>query len=311
MKKLHAKDALEFFNQVMVDQPLPLFLIPLGLLACTLSFLAIPNFTLLSLLLGRLIDPFILSCSGVHLRLQSKEHASMSTERERLDEIGKKIKREPDAASAAAGVVVAVASPTDHQAPRRLNLGIGGATNTATPCAACKLLRRRCAHECPFAPYFSPHDPHKFAAVHKVFGASNVSKMLLEVPEAARADAASSLVYEANLRLRDPVHGCRGAISMLEQQVNALEAELEAVRAEIFKHRYRQASVSGAAGLMIEDVHTTPAGGFMAPATPLVHAADVVSVAEAGQEVAGMPSTSTVYAAGQPSSTDYSSLNTN
>jgi hypothetical protein len=62
---------------------------------------------------------------------------------------------------------------------------------------------------------------------------------------------------------------------------------------------------------MIEDVHTTAAGDFMAPATQVVHASDVVSVAEAGQEVAGMPSTSTtVYASGQPSSTDYSSLNT-
>uniref|UniRef100_A0ACD5W1B0 Uncharacterized protein n=1 Tax=Avena sativa TaxID=4498 RepID=A0ACD5W1B0_AVESA len=231
----------------------------------------------------------------------------MSTERERLDEIGKKIKREPDAA--AAGVVVAVASPTDHHVPGRINLGLGGATNTAIPCAACKLLRRRCAQECPFAPYFSPHDPHKFAAVHKVFGASNVSKMLLEVPEAERADAASSLVYEANLRLRDPVYGCMGAISVLQHQVSALEAELEAVRAEIFKHRYRQA---GAAGLMIDDVHAGSAGAFMDPAAMPApgHAADVVSVAEAGHEVAGMPATPTVYAAGQQSSTDYSSINT-
>ncbi|KAI5007123.1 hypothetical protein ZWY2020_047071 [Hordeum vulgare] len=80
--------------------------------------------------------------------------------------------------------------------------------------------------------------------------------MLLEVPEAERADAASSLVYEANLRLRDPVYGCMGAISMLQQQVNALEAELEAVRAEIFKHRYRQAGVVvgvGAANLIVDD----------------------------------------------------------
>jgi hypothetical protein len=30
MKKVHANDALEFFNQVMVDQPLLLFLIPLS-----------------------------------------------------------------------------------------------------------------------------------------------------------------------------------------------------------------------------------------------------------------------------------------
>ena len=55
----------------------------------------------------------------------------------------------------------------------------GMTLNTITPCAACKLLRRRCAEECPFSPYFSPHEPQKFAAVHKVFGASNVSKMLM------------------------------------------------------------------------------------------------------------------------------------
>ena len=94
--------------------------------------------------------------------------------------------------------------------------------------------------------------------------------------EGERADAASSLVYEANLRLRDPVYGCMGAISVLQQQVNALEAELEAVRAEILKHRYRQAG----AGLM-DDARAT--ASFAAP----VHAGDVVSVVEAGQEVAG------------------------
>jgi hypothetical protein len=58
-------------------------------------------------------------------------------------------------------------------------LGPSGTLNTTTPCAACKLLRRRCAQECPFSPYFSPHEPQKFASVHKVFGASNVSKLLM------------------------------------------------------------------------------------------------------------------------------------
>jgi hypothetical protein len=48
----------------------------------------------------------------------------------------------------------------------------------ASPCAACKLLRRRCAQDCVFAPYFPADEPHKFANVHKVFGASNVNKML-------------------------------------------------------------------------------------------------------------------------------------
>ncbi|KAF3433301.1 hypothetical protein FNV43_RR24403 [Rhamnella rubrinervis] len=154
----------------------------------------------------------------------------MSRERERFDEIGKKIKRESDAAAA-------------QQMGRRHMLGPPGTLNTITPCAACKLLRRRCAQECPFSPYFSPHEPQKFASVHKVFGASNVSKMLMEVPESQRADAANSLVYEANVRLRDPVYGCMGAISALQQQVQTLQAELNAVRAEILKYKYREANV--------------------------------------------------------------------
>ncbi|KAL5726899.1 LOB domain-containing protein 15 [Ranunculus cassubicifolius] len=151
----------------------------------------------------------------------------MSRERERFDEIAKKLKTEADA--------------SDRMGRRHL-LGPPGSLNTITPCAACKLLRRRCAQECPFSPYFSPHEPQKFASVHKVFGASNVSKMLMEVTENQRADAANSLVYEANVRLRDPVYGCMGAISALQQQVQALQAELNVVRAEILKYKLRESS---------------------------------------------------------------------
>ncbi|KAJ4841875.1 LOB domain-containing protein 15 [Turnera subulata] len=153
----------------------------------------------------------------------------MSRERERFEEIGKKIKREADVSY--------------HQMGRRHMLGSPGALNTITPCAACKLLRRRCAQECPFSPYFSPLEPQKFASVHKVFGASNVSKMLMEVPENQRADAANSLVYEANIRLRDPVYGCMGAISALQQQVQCLQAELNAVRSEILKYKYTETNL--------------------------------------------------------------------
>ncbi|KAK7848219.1 LOB domain-containing protein 12 [Quercus suber] len=103
----------------------------------------------------------------------------------------------------------------------------------SSPCASCKLLRRRCAKDCIFAPYFPSDDPHKFAIVHKVFGASNVSKMLQELPVHQRADAVSSLVYEANARVRDPVYGCVGAISFLQNQVSQLEMQLAVAQAEI------------------------------------------------------------------------------
>ncbi|KAI3461680.1 hypothetical protein Pfo_018343 [Paulownia fortunei] len=111
-----------------------------------------------------------------------------------------------------------------------INRKMGGGSS---PCASCKLLRRRCAKDCIFAPYFPPDDPHKFAIVHKVFGASNVSKMLQELPVHQRADAVSSLVYEANARMRDPVYGCVGAISYLQNQVSQLQMQLAVAQAEI------------------------------------------------------------------------------
>ncbi|KAL7214685.1 hypothetical protein ACSBR1_026967 [Camellia fascicularis] len=64
-----------------------------------------------------------------------------------------------------------------------------------------------------------------------------------EVPESQRADAANSLVYEANVRLSDPVYGCMGAISALQQQVQSLQAELNAVRAEILRYKYRESTI--------------------------------------------------------------------
>ncbi|XP_057797831.1 LOB domain-containing protein 4-like [Salvia miltiorrhiza] len=112
----------------------------------------------------------------------------------------------------------------------------------ASPCAACKLLRRRCAEDCVFAPYFPAEEPHKFASVHKVFGASNVNKMLQDLPEHQRGDAVSSMVYEANARVRDPVYGCVGAISSLQQQIDALQTQLAIAQAEVVHMRMRHYS---------------------------------------------------------------------
>uniref|UniRef100_A0A0E0R351 LOB domain-containing protein n=1 Tax=Oryza rufipogon TaxID=4529 RepID=A0A0E0R351_ORYRU len=94
------------------------------------------------------------------------------------------------------------------------------------------LLRRRCTSECVFAPYFPAEEAQRFAMVHRVFGASNVSKMLLDVPPPQRPDAVSSLVYEANARMRDPVYGCVAAISFLQNQVSQLQMQLALAHAE-------------------------------------------------------------------------------
>ncbi|CAJ1859496.1 unnamed protein product [Sphenostylis stenocarpa] len=97
---------------------------------------------------------------------------------------------------------------------------------SSSSCAACKLLKRRCVPNCIFAPYFRSDECKKFAKVHKVFGASNVSKILIEVSEEQREDTVNSLAYEAEARLRDPVYGCIGAIALLQRKMVELQHDL-------------------------------------------------------------------------------------
>ncbi|GLJ17754.1 hypothetical protein SUGI_0309890 [Cryptomeria japonica] len=101
------------------------------------------------------------------------------------------------------------------------------------PCAACKIQRRKCGDNCALAPYFPPNDLHKFIVVHKLFGTSNVVKILQDIPAEKRGDAVESMAYEANERVRDPVYGCTGKICRLQKQVLHLQSELAAAQAEL------------------------------------------------------------------------------
>ncbi|PSS21560.1 LOB domain-containing protein [Actinidia chinensis var. chinensis] len=106
-------------------------------------------------------------------------------------------------------------------------------SSSNSPCAACKFLRRKCTQECVFAPYFPPDQPQKFSNVHKVFGASNVAKILNELNTAQREDAVNSLAYEADARLRDPVYGCVGLISILQHRLKQVQVDLYNAKKEL------------------------------------------------------------------------------
>ncbi|KAG5234517.1 LOB domain-containing protein [Salix suchowensis] len=99
-------------------------------------------------------------------------------------------------------------------------------------CAACKYLRRRCPSDCIFSPYFPSNVPQRFACVHRIYGASNVAKMLQQLPAHLRAEAANSLYYEAQSRTQDPVYGCVGVISLLHQQIHTEIAVLNSLAQE-------------------------------------------------------------------------------
>ncbi|XP_052211196.1 LOB domain-containing protein 33-like [Diospyros lotus] len=101
-------------------------------------------------------------------------------------------------------------------------------TGLGSSCGACKFLRRRCTTNCVFAPYFCYDEASAhFAAVHKVFGASNASKLLSHLPLQSRTDAAITISFEALARMQDPIYGCVAHIIALQQQVAWLQEEME------------------------------------------------------------------------------------
>ncbi|KAL2927797.1 LOB domain-containing protein 21 [Bienertia sinuspersici] len=121
--------------------------------------------------------------------------------------------------------------------------GYNNEPRSSSSCAACKLLKRRCSPSCIFAPYFRADEPKKFAKVHKVFGASNVSKILNEVPEQHREDAVNSLSFEAEARLRDPVYGCIGPIVLLQRRMFQLQLDLARARARLAQYKAANGSL--------------------------------------------------------------------
>ncbi|KAK8599509.1 hypothetical protein V6N13_077429 [Hibiscus sabdariffa] len=100
-------------------------------------------------------------------------------------------------------------------------------------CAACRYLRRKCPPDCIFSPHFPPNVPQRFVSVHRIYGASNVAKLLQQLPVHLRGEAAESLCLEAQYRIEDPVYGCVGLISLLQQQILDTEKQLAKTQAEI------------------------------------------------------------------------------
>ncbi|KAK8959410.1 LOB domain-containing protein 4 [Platanthera guangdongensis] len=136
----------------------------------------------------------------------------------------------------------------------------------APPCAACKILRRRCVEKCLLAPHFPPSEPLKFTTAHRIFGASNIIKLLNELPERDRADAVSSIVYEANARIRDPVYGCAGTVFMLQKQAAELQAQVARARADLIHVQTQHTNLL--AVLMASSSMQTSAGHLPATDSP-------------------------------------------
>ncbi|CAK9321239.1 unnamed protein product [Citrullus colocynthis] len=96
--------------------------------------------------------------------------------------------------------------------------------------------------------YGSPcaaYQPKKFEAVHTIYGASHVARLLNQLSYKERDEAAKSLIYEAEAWQNDPVHGCVAFISILQNRLNDLQTQLFIARRQLSTY-------------MLEDVNILP-----------------------------------------------------
>ncbi|OIV91360.1 hypothetical protein TanjilG_01978 [Lupinus angustifolius] len=160
--------------------------------------------------------------------------------------------------------------------------GNGTSSSTGSPCGACKFLRRKCAPDCIFAPYFcSEQGADRFSAIHKVFGASNVSKLLLHIPAHDRCEAVVTIAYEAQARIRDPVYGCVSHIFALQQQVACLQAQLMQAKAQLANQNLIENQCSGnAVGLSTYPFGATSMMNPISPQSSFVSSIDHGSISD-------------------------------
>ncbi|GAB2227494.1 hypothetical protein Droror1_Dr00009316 [Drosera rotundifolia] len=117
-------------------------------------------------------------------------------------------------------------------------------SNGNQACAACKYQRRRCASDCVLAPYF-PHDRQKqFLNAHKLFGVSNITKIIRDLTPPQRDIAMRTIMYQSDVRAIDPVGGCYRIIRELEYHIQYYKAELDLVMQQLAMYRAQDAALA-------------------------------------------------------------------
>ncbi|GLJ33792.1 hypothetical protein SUGI_0679140 [Cryptomeria japonica] len=104
-------------------------------------------------------------------------------------------------------------------------------------CAACRLQCKKCSEECILAPYFPRDDPDKFTIVQRLYGTSNIVKLLQSLEAKQREDAVKSLVCEASARIKEPIRGSASVVHELQKQIAELESQLESKQEELMNMR--------------------------------------------------------------------------
>ncbi|KAI8553487.1 hypothetical protein RHMOL_Rhmol05G0019600 [Rhododendron molle] len=101
-------------------------------------------------------------------------------------------------------------------------------------CAACKHQRQRCDSDvCPLALYFPANKIEEFQNVHRIYGITNLIRILHSVPEHLRHKTAETLILEAAMRKEFPVSGSLAVQAQTRALIHEYEKELEFVKKQI------------------------------------------------------------------------------
>ncbi|KFK41738.1 hypothetical protein AALP_AA2G166200 [Arabis alpina] len=118
-----------------------------------------------------------------------------------------------------------------------LSTNHGGSSSSSTACAACKYQRKKCTKNCHLAPYFPQERQKQFLNAHKLFGVSNITKMIKGVEESQRDIAMHNLIFHANARALDPVGGVHKIMCDLKRKIDCCQAELNLVHQQLAMYR--------------------------------------------------------------------------
>ncbi|OVA14479.1 hypothetical protein BVC80_1037g13 [Macleaya cordata] len=101
-------------------------------------------------------------------------------------------------------------------------------TGARQACASCKHQRKKCAVDCVLHDFFPASKNADFQAVHRVFGVSNITKLLKSLRTSEeRQKAIDSLVWEAQCRQRDPVSGSYGEFLKVFEELKLLRGHVQ------------------------------------------------------------------------------------
>ena len=109
---------------------------------------------------------------------------------------------------------------------QRNNNNSSTTSSVQSACAACKHQRKKCSEDCKLARYFPANRSKEFQAVHKVFGVSNVTKIVQNAnDEESRQKVVDSLIWEAFWRQKDPVSGPYGEYQRICEELKLYRSQ--------------------------------------------------------------------------------------